>query len=144
VTKQAAIALCLVLVSGAAACGSSSTGSQGQSEKSTQASASTTSSESFDRSNWDLLVSDPDAHKGARVDFVGRVLTTPERDKDGVYLQVYEDPQNAENNTIVGYPDPSFRVAEDDYVHVTGTVKGTFSQLSRLSAEQPRHKPVSA
>jgi hypothetical protein len=82
-----------------------------------------------------LLASEPNAHKGASVDFVGRVLTTPERDKKGVYLQVWEDPVNSENNTIVGYADPTFKVAENDYVHVTGTAKGEYKAKNALGGE---------
>ena len=51
--------------------------------------------------------SDPDAHKGARVDFVGQVFVDPERDAKGTYLQVYVDPKNSDWATIVGVKDPN-------------------------------------
>jgi hypothetical protein len=111
-------------------CGSS--GSSTNSEASTQAQSRT---ETFNRSNWDLLASDPDAHKGAAVDFVGKVLVTPERDEKGVYIQVWADPQNSEQNTIVAYGDPSFKVKQDDFVHVTGAVKGVFKGKNAFGAE---------
>lgn len=98
-------------------------------------SSSSSSNETFHRSNWDLLATDPDAHKGASVDFVGRVFVTPERTDKGVALQVWEDPQHSENNTIVGYGDPNLRVARDDYVHVVGTVKGGFKGKNAFGAE---------
>jgi hypothetical protein len=82
-----------------------------------------------------MLASDPNAHKGASVNFVGQVFTTPERDEKGVYVQVWEDPASSENNTIVAYADPHFQLAEDDYVHVVGTVKGEFKGKNALGVE---------
>jgi hypothetical protein len=129
-------AFLLVLLS---ACDSSSKSSEKSTSQSTQTATPSTeessSGESFSRSNWDVLQSDPNAHKGAKVDFVGRVFTTPERDKKGVYLQVWEDAKNSENNTIVAYADPQFRVAEDDYVHVVGTVKSEFKGKNAFGAD---------
>lgn len=119
----------------AAGCGGSSGSSAESNSASTAGTTSGESSEAFDRSNWDLLASDPNSHKGANVDFVGRVFTTPERDEKGVYLQIWEDPANSESNTIVGYADPAFKVAQDDYVHVKGTVKGEFKGKNALGAE---------
>jgi hypothetical protein len=78
----------------------------------------------FTRENWGELASDPDAHKGARVDIVGRLLQAPVRRDDGSYWQMYADPKNYDWATSVHFPDPSFPVATDDFVHVTGTVQG--------------------
>jgi hypothetical protein len=121
------------------ACGSSSSKS---SEKTTSESTATatetqesSSGESFNQSNWDVLQTDPKAHKGANVDFVGHVFTAPERDKKGVYFQVWADPKNSENNTIVAYAEPRFRVAENDYVHVVGTVTGEFKDKNAFGGE---------
>jgi hypothetical protein len=63
------------------------------------------------------------------------VFTAPERDSKGIYLQIWEDPVNSEHNTIVGYAHPTFKVAENDYVHVTGTVKGEFKGKNALGGE---------
>lgn len=134
--------LVVVLVAGsvliAAGCGGGSTASeQGGTGSGTAAEQSGAggSGESFDRSNWALLNSDPDAHKGASVDFVGKVFTTPERDADGTYLQVWADPENSEWNTIVGIHDPNFQVSDGDYVHVVGTVKGKFTGQNAFGAD---------
>ena len=83
--------------------------------------------EQFTRENWSELVSDPEAYKGARVDIVGRLLGAPERRDDGAYWQMYVDPRNYEWNTSVRFADPSFAVAADDFVHVTGTVRGALN-----------------
>lgn len=87
---------------------------------------SSSSSESFDRSNYGMLASDPDAHKGARVSFVGKVFAAPERDDQGIYMQVWADPQDSEWNTIVAFAEPAFQVEDGDYVRVSGSVKGAF------------------
>jgi hypothetical protein len=108
-------------------------GCGGSTQTSVQTATSTTSevasgaSEHFTNSNWAMLAADPESHKGATVSFVAKVFTTPERDAKGVYLQVWADPQNSEQNTIVGYADPSFVVSDDDYVRVSGVVKGAYS-----------------
>lgn len=132
-TAACAVILLTAIVAG---CGGAST----KSAATTTAAPTTTaeqiaSSESFDRNNWDLLASDPAAHKGASVDFVGKVFTSPERDAKGVYLQVWEDAQNDENNTIVGYNHPDFQVQDGDYVHVVGTVKGKLSGKNAFGGE---------
>ncbi len=97
-----------------------------QTTPSSQATQSTAAAvgEEFTRENWGELASDPDAHKGARVDIVGRLLQAPVRRDDGSYWQMYADPKNYEWNTSVHFSDPSFPVAADDFVHVTGTVRG--------------------
>ncbi|MBY7142873.1 hypothetical protein KFZ56_07330 [Virgibacillus sp. NKC19-3] len=53
-------------------------------------------------------------------------VVEPEKDENGVYLQVFADPENNEKNTIIGITDPSFEVSTDDYVKVTGVIQDTF------------------
>lgn len=132
-TMRLGLALSFFVITVAVGCGSATTaGQQTQAATNTQVPAS---DESFDRSNWDLLATDPDSHKGASVDFVGKVFIVPERDAKGVYLQVWEDARNSNNNTIVMYADPSFQVSDGDYVRVTGTVKGTFKGKNAFGGE---------
>lgn len=92
------------------------------------------SGEHFTKDNWDLLVSNPDSYRGATVEIVGKVFLTPERDGDGVYFQMWADPQNSEWNTVVAYADPSFRLKDGDYARVTGTVKGEFEGENAFGA----------
>jgi len=108
---------------GVAGCGGSGSSSKSDTSARTATEAAE-SSEHFTRSNWDILNGDPEGYKGASVDIVGQVFLPPERDKDGVYFQMYADPKNAEWNTVVGYGDPAFRVKEDDFVRIQGTVAG--------------------
>jgi hypothetical protein len=84
----------------------------------------TANRDQFTRDNWGVLAVDPDAHKGASVDIVGRLLQDPVRRDDGAYWQMYADPKNYDWNSAVQYVDPSIPVGAGDFVHVTGTVKG--------------------
>ena len=100
----------------------------GGNENTTAASDTTTESTTtpsegmtWTNENWATVVSDPGNYKGDSVNLVGRVFSV-ERDGDAVGLQVWMDADNSEQNTIIGYGDPAFRVAEQDYVRVTGTV----------------------
>jgi len=97
--------------------------------------SSSSGAEHFDRSNWALLQTDPNAHKGASVDIVGKVFTSPQRDARGTYWQMWSDPKNNEWNTVVGVADPNFQIAQDQYVHVTGTVKGQYQGKNLLGGD---------
>ena len=80
----------------------------------------------FDRSNWGILLSDPDAYVGATVDIVGRVFTTPERDGNIIAWQMYANPQANEDSMVVGMEASSLSLQSGDYVRVKGSVRGTF------------------
>jgi hypothetical protein len=137
-TRFAICGIALVLALLVAGCGGSSTSKDTTAQPGSAASTAETtadSSEHFDASNWEIVESDPDAHKGARAEFVGKVFSAPERDAKGTYLQVWEDAKNSENNVIVGYDDPNFEVKEGDYVRVVGTVKGKFTGKNAFGAE---------
>jgi hypothetical protein len=127
-------ALAAIGVVGALSLGLAGCGGGGGSESAsatTEASDTTTESTTpsagmtWTNENWATVVSDPGSYKDDAVNPVGRVFNI-ERDADKVALQVWMDPKNSEMNTIVGYGDPSFQVAEDDYVRVTGTVVDKF------------------
>jgi hypothetical protein len=93
------------------------------------------SGEHFTLENWDLLAGEPDGHKGASVDIVGKIFLQPERDSDGVYFQMYADPTASEFNTIVGSKDTRLRVKDGDYVHVLGEVGDAYEGENAFGAE---------
>jgi hypothetical protein len=72
------------------------------------------------------VVTDPNTYKGDTVEFYGRVFVEPERDKKGVYLQMYALNKEKDGNAIVGYADPNFDVKNGDIVYVKGTVEKAF------------------
>jgi hypothetical protein len=80
--------------------------------------------ESFTVANWSTLVSDPEAHKGADAEIVGKVFTEPERDEEATYWQMWAKPKSSDWNTVVGIKNPNFKISNNDYVRVKGVVAG--------------------
>jgi hypothetical protein len=78
----------------------------------------------FTRDNWGELATDPDGFKGARVDIVGSVLGEPVKDGDVTRFQMWPHPTNVDWFAVVEFKDGSFAIADGDYVHVLGTVRG--------------------
>ncbi len=81
--------------------------------------------ETFTRANYAELVSDPDAHEGAKIDVTGRVFTAPEIVEGETAFQMFVDPTNSEWNTAVFIEEKDLELETDDYVHVVGTVRGS-------------------
>jgi hypothetical protein len=96
--------------------------------------AQATSSEAFDATNYAVLATDPDAHKGAQVDIVGRIFTAPEKDGSSTYIQMFADPKNSEWNTIVAYAG-DLDVSQNDFVRVVGEVTGAFEGENALGGK---------
>lgn len=82
-----------------------------------------------------MMYSAPDEYKGALVELSGVVFNTVEYDEDGVYFQMWGDPENSDLNTIVTYPDPNFALESDQYVKITGTVMGEFTGTNAFGGE---------
>ncbi|MHB8859124.1 MAG: hypothetical protein ACYC6Z_06550 [Thermoleophilia bacterium] len=137
--------LSLILVVSSAACSSSSgntTNSTSTSEASSsdlpdfpiknQADLALLKSKVNKSMTYDIVNSNPDSHSGEVIEWGGRVFVEPEKDEFGVYLQVYAT--GNDKNFIVGLQDPNFKVKKDDYVIVTGTVKGKFEGKNAFGA----------
>lgn len=82
---------------------------------------------------YDIVSSNPNQYKGQVIQWGGRVFVEPERDKDGVYLQAYNT--DNDKNFITAYAKPDFQVKKDDYIIVTGTVKGEFEGENAFGAK---------
>lgn len=116
--------LTVLLISG---CGTNA--SNESTEKSSETKTSTnesSSSELLNSTEFEQMFTDPKKFKGRSTDFFAKVFTEPEKDEDGVYLQVWADPESSEKNAIIGYNDPSFQVKNGDLVHVQGTVHDVY------------------
>jgi len=96
--------------------------------------AAESASKTFDRSNWAELMSDPNRYKGATVHIAGRVFGGVDKDANGVGWQMFCDPKNSEWNVAVYYPSTGFEPKNDDFVEVTGTLKGTVSGQNAFGA----------
>lgn len=80
----------------------------------------------FDRNNIAELAGNADAFKGATLDIVGKVFGEVEQVGGQVAWQMWGDPKNSEFNITVLFEKPGFSVKDGDYVHVVGTVVGSF------------------
>lgn len=81
---------------------------------------------------YDIVNSNPDQYKDEVIEWGGKVFAEPEIDDSGVYFQVFATGDN--KNFVVGYQDPNFKVKRDDYVIVTGIVKGKFEGTNAFGA----------
>jgi len=82
---------------------------------------------------YDLVISNPENYEGEIIQWGAKVFTQPSRDEDGVYFQAYEG--GDDNNFVVAYGDPNFQVKEDDFVIVTGKVKGELEGENAFGAK---------
>lgn len=83
---------------------------------------------SFTRSNYAQLVNTPKKFKGAHVDISGKVFNIPPSGaKHVTAIQLYMDPDNYDWNTLVEFPTSLATVTNGDYVHVVGTVQGSYT-----------------
>lgn len=112
------------------ACGSNdekSTNNEGKNEDS-----NASEGKIIEESDIAKLYTSPKKFKGYSYSFVGKVFSTPEKDNDGVYLQIFADPKNSEYNTIVAFQDPNFEVNDGDYVKVDGVIEDEFEGENML------------
>lgn len=105
------IALIVLLV----ACSDSDTSSVDSDEK-------IESKGELDEKDYDKLYTNPEKYKGYEVTLTGQVFSEPEKDDEGVYFQMFGDPENSEKNTMVSIKDASLKIKSDQYVKVVGTV----------------------
>lgn len=90
---------------------------------------------SLDEADVAKVYTNPLEYRGFEMSFEGIVFVDPERDSNGVYLQVFADPENHEKNTIVAIDDPDFDVEMDDYVHVEGVITDTFKGTNAFGGD---------
>lgn len=117
----AVLALCLATVfSAACAGGQGAPAGEGEGERPEEPG----SGESFTGDEYGEVVSDPDAHVGARVNIVGRLLESPETRDGETAFQMFADPENSDWNTVV-VTDENVPLEADDYARVHGEVVGS-------------------
>lgn len=81
------------------------------------------------------MYSNPDDYKGRYIELGGQVFQAPEYDEDAVYLQMWQDCVNYDNNTIIKFEDPSFKVNDGDYIKLTGIVYGVYEGQNAFGAD---------
>lgn len=82
------------------------------------------------------LYSSPEDFKGKYVELTGRVFTNPETKDDMVALQMWQDPEHSENNTIViASKELVGDIESDDYIKLTGYVEDEFVGENMMGQE---------
>ena len=133
--KKISIILMLTMALLLAACGQDTTSeAQGGTSTETKTDTSKTSKEPLTEQEFTQMLSNPKNFKGSYVEFVGKVFIV-EKDEDGTYLQVWADPENSDNNTIVAIQDPNFNVTDEDFIIIKGTVRDEFKGENAFGAE---------
>lgn len=109
------------------------------------------SGKAFTGENYSELISDPNAHQGAKVDVTGQIFTTPEIVEGDTAFQMFVDPENSEMNTAVLATGNNLGLETDDYVRVVGTVTGSMEgqnafggKVSAVAVDASKVEPVSA
>lgn len=129
--KILALCVSLTLAFSLTACGGTATttsgsGSQSQEPSETSSNSSTMAPESLSGREVKQMYSDPESYIGSLVQLTGRVFGSVEYDSDGMYFQMWADPQNSDLNTIVGYRDSELELEDGDYVKLYGEVADVF------------------
>lgn len=87
--------------------------------------ASTDSAAYLKESEIPYLYTNADKYKGKRVKLSGEVFTDPDKDTDRVYVQMFQDPTNSNNQTLLICPSGT-DVKSGDYIIIDGKVKDMF------------------
>ena len=129
--KLFTLCLSLALAVSLTACGEaspsgSSADSQSQPSFESDSSSATVSSEPLSEREVRQMYSDPGSYIGSTVELTGQVFAGVEYDSDGVYFQMWADPENIDLNTVISFPDPEFELEDGDYVKLTGEVWDVF------------------
>jgi hypothetical protein len=79
----------------------------------------------FTNANWGELQFNVQQgmYNNSPVDFVGQAFLVDLNEPDGVWVSVYADYKNLNYRTLVKVPDTSFRIEQNQFVHVIGTVR---------------------
>lgn len=80
------------------------------------------------------MYTNPGKYTDRGVDLTGRVFADPEYDGNDVYFQMWGDPENSENNTIVMYSGGDVELEDGDYVKLSGYIQGVFEGENMFGA----------
>lgn len=118
-------------------CGGSS-GSESQSASSTTASNAYSEKDVLSKSEISELFNNPSKFKGRSVKMYGQIFNSIPSDGNGTYFQMYEDPENSENDIIV-YVDKKYDVKTDKVVLVKGLIgdSNTYENVSGGEVTSP-------
>jgi hypothetical protein len=79
----------------------------------------------FTNANWGDIEFNAQTGKynGSPVDIVAQVYFVAETERDAIWFMVYADAAQENFRTLVEVPDGSFKVEQNDFVHIVGTIE---------------------
>ena len=84
--------------------------------------SSETPAEPLSDSEIKRMYSNPSDYIGSTVELVGVIFGGVDYDGDGIYFQMWADPENIDYNTVVAYFDPELTLEDGQYI-VFGKMK---------------------
>ena len=97
--------------------------------------SSETPAEPLSDSEIKRMYSNPSDYIGSTVELVGVIFGGVDYDGDGIYFQMWADPENIDYNTIVAYFDPELTLEDGQYIRISGTVIDVFEGENMMGGQ---------
>lgn len=97
--------------------------------------SSETIAEPLSDSEIKRMYSNPSDYVGATVELVGVIFGGVDYDGDGIYFQMWADPENIDFNTVVAYFDPELTLEDGQYIRITGTIIDVFEGENMMGGQ---------
>ncbi len=81
------------------------------------------------------MYSNPSDYIGSTVELTGVIFGNVDYDSDGIYFQMWADPDNIDFNTVVAYLDPELTLETGQYVRIDGTIAGVFEGENMMGGQ---------
>lgn len=81
------------------------------------------------------MYSNPSDYIGSTVELVGVIFGGVDYDGDGIYFQMWADPENIDYNTVVAYFDPELTLEDGQYIRISGTVIDVFEGENMMGGQ---------
>ena len=125
-------ALLIVLLSILVGCTTPST-TPGSGNNDTE--SSETPAEPLSDSEIKRMYSNPSDYIGSTVELVGVIFGGVDYDGDGIYFQMWADPENIDYNTVVAYFAPELTLEDGQYIRISGTVIDVFEGENMMGGQ---------
>ena len=97
--------------------------------------SSETPAEPLSDSEIKRMYSNPSDYIGSTVELVGVIFGGVDYDGDGIYFQMWADPENIDYNTVVAYFDPELTLEDGQYIRISGTVIDVFEGENMMGGQ---------
>ena len=81
--------------------------------------SSETPAEPLSDSEIKRMYSNPSDYIGSTVELVGVIFGGVDYDGDGIYFQMWADPENIDYNTVIAYFDPELTLEDGQYIRIS-------------------------